>query len=415
MLENFRQLLKLVFISLLGNKTRSFLTMLGIIIGVGAVVLIMSLGAGAKSLILGQLSGFGSDLIGVLPGQSDAKGPPASVYGVKVTSLKVSDADSFKDQKNAAHVAAVTAYYQTSVPIYWRDQNYDATLQGIYGDYLTVDGGELANGRFFSSDELSSELRFAVLGSTAASELFGGNNPIGQKIKIKNQTATVIGVMKLRGQVGFQSYDNLVLTPLLFTQKEIAGVNYLSAVRIKVDDVNNLDETMENIRQTLRERHDISDPADDDFSVRSFRDALAMVTTITDSIRYFLAAMAGISLLVGGIGIMNIMLVSVTERTREIGLRKALGATNKEVLNQFLFEAIVLTLVGGLIGLVMGSLLSYLTAIVVRHLGYRWDFVVSLSSIIMAIGLSTLIGIIFGYYPAKRASRLSPIEALRYE
>lgn len=389
--------------------------MLGIIIGVSAVVLIMSLGAGAKSLILGQLSGFGSDLIGILPGQSDEKGPPASVFGVKVTTLKLADIEAFRDPGKVPHITAAVAYYEISAPIYWRDQNYDASIRGVQGDYLDVDGGELSSGRFFSQDEMASNLRLAVLGSTAAEELFGDNNPINQKIKIKNRTATVIGVMKERGQVGFQSYDDLVIVPLAFAQKDLGGVNYLSMARVKVDDAANIDEVMENIKATLRELHDIDNPADDDFSVRSFRDALDLVNTITDAIRYFLAAMASLSLLVGGIGIMNIMLVSVTERTREIGLRKALGATNRQVLRQFLTEAIMLTMIGGLIGLLIGVSLAYLVSVVLNYMGYDWDFAVSLVSVIAAIGLSTVIGLIFGYYPAKRASRLNPIDALRYE
>ncbi|MDP3836986.1 MAG: ABC transporter permease [bacterium] len=415
MLENLKQLLTLAVRALLSNKTRSFLTMLGIIIGVGAVVMIMALGAGAQSLILGQLDGFGSDLIGVLPGQSDEKGPPASAFGVTITTLKKSDADALREPRNVPHAQYVAAIYDASVSLSWRDQSYDTNLQGASGDYLEIDGGEIEFGRFFTKEELDSNLRLVVLGSTVAEELFGENNPIGQRIRVKNQTVSVIGVMKERGQVAFQDNDDIVISPLLFAQREIAGVNYLSSISIKVNSPENIDESMEMIRMTLRERHDIDSPADDDFSVRSIQDALDLVTSITDALRYFLAAMAALSLLVGGIGIMNIMLVGVTERTREIGLRKAIGATRRQVLTQFLLEAIALTLFGGIIGLISGAAFSYLVAIIVRSLDYRWDFVISAYSIIIAVGLSTLIGVIFGYYPAWRASRLSPIEALRYE
>jgi len=389
--------------------------MLGIIIGVAAVILIMSLGAGAQSLILSQLDGFGGDLIGILPGKSDEKGPPASVFGLKITTLTTNDAEALKNKNNVSHLLGVVSYYNSSEIFSYQDINYSSDLNGINGDYLLVETSKVDRGRFFTSEELDSNLRLVVLGSQVARELFANSDPLGKKIKVRNKSVTVIGVMEERGQVGFSNYDNLVLAPLSFVQKDIAGVNYLSAIRVKVDSSDNVDESLLMIKDTLRERHDIDNPEDDDFSVRSFKDALDLVVTITDALRYFLAAMAAISLIVGGIGIMNIMLVSVTERTREIGLRKALGATRRQVLNQFLFEAIALTLVGGIIGLFIGTMFSYLISIVIRLLDYNWDFVISISSVLVAIGISIIIGIIFGYYPAKRASDLSPIEALRYE
>ncbi len=415
MFDNFKQILKIVWRALLSNKTRSFLTMLGIIIGVGAVILIMSLGAGAQHLILSQVDSFGSDLIGILPGQSDENGPPAMVFGIKVTSLKDSDAVAIKNRSNVPSVTAVASYYETNVSAYYRDSSYDTKIEGVSGDYLEIERAEISSGRFFTTEEMGSINNLVVLGSAAATELFGDSDPIGRQIRVKNRNMQVIGVLKSRGVSGFSTPDDSIFAPLRFVQKEIAGVDYLTYIRAKVDDEKNIDEAMAIISQLLRERHGFADPEDDDFSVRSFRDALDVITGITNAMSIFLAAMAAISLLVGGIGIMNIMLVSVTERTREIGLRKSLGATSRNVRSQFLLEAVMLTLLGGLIGLVGGSLVSYLVSVVVESLGYDWAFIVSWLSIVLAIGISALVGVIFGYYPAKRASMLNPIDALRYE
>ena len=401
--------------SLLANKTRSFLTMLGIVIGVCSVVLIMSLGSGAQSLILGQLDSFGSDLIGILPGASDESGPPASVFGINVTSLKHSDIEALRDKRNVLNLKYAVSYYDLNAPLYWRDNVFDTNVSGVSGDYLEVVNREVEQGRFFSSDEMNSVSRIAVIGTTIAEELFAGSDPIGQRIKINNQSVEVIGILNEQGRSGFSDPNDLVLVPLDFAQRILAGVNYLTSAQVRVDDIDNIDFALEDIRMTLRERHNIDNPEDDDFSVRSFRDALNMITSITDALKYFLAAMAALSLIVGGVGIMNIMLVSVKERTREIGLRKAIGAKNYQIRQQFLFESIALTLIGGLVGLVLGVFFAFIISVIVESLGYRWDFVVSPVAFVVSIGISTLIGIVFGLYPASRASKLDPIDALRYE
>lgn len=283
--------------------------------------------------------------------------------------------------------------------------------------HLEIAKAEVEEGRFFTEEEERNLSKVVVLGSAVKEELFGDSDAIGQRIKIKKTSFKVIGVMKEKGVVAFQDLDKEIFVPIRTLQKLILGVDHVSYLRVKVDLEENVQRAMEDIRLTLREEHDFDDMTgkEDDFTVNSAADALEIITTITNALRYFLAAMAGLSLVVGGIGIMNIMLVSVSERTHEIGLRKAVGATNGNILVQFLIEAVVITLLGGLVGIIGGVAISYLVYLVANALEYSWAFAVSLSSIGLAVGVSMLIGLIFGIYPARKASLLEPITALQYE
>jgi len=391
--------------------------MLGIIIGVGAVIVIMSVGAGAQSLILSQVKSLGSNLIGVLPGKSDSNGPPSSVLGIVITTLTYDDARAMLNKSRIPHIVSNVAYTKGYGTLSWDANTYETNLSGSTVGYLSTEGGEVAEGRFFTEDEERNLSRYVVLGSTVKKELFGESVAVGQRIKVNKKSFEVIGVMKERGSVAFQNYDDQVFIPILTMQKLVAGVDNLGLIRIKVDDQVNIPETIDEVAQLLRERHNISDQTgkDDDFTVVNAAQALDMLKTITNALRYFLAAIAALSLIVGGIGIMNIMLVAVSERTREIGLRKAVGANNADIRIQFLFEAIIITFLGGILGIIGGSTLSFLISIVANKLGYDWQFYISLNSIILAVVVSVSIGIIFGLFPAVKASKLHPIEALRYE
>ena len=415
MFSNLIQIIKIPIIALLSNKMRSFLTMLGVIIGVGAVIVIMSVGEGAQSLILNEVESIGSNLIGVLPGKSE--GTPASVMGVVITTLTYEDALALADKRNVPNVVSVAAYSKGISTVSWGSNKYDTNISGVSAGIMDVEGGEVFAGRFFTDEEENNLAKVAVLGSTVARELFGESDPVGQRMKIKNHSFEVIGVMEERGSVAFQDYDDQVFIPVKTMQKLILGVNHLGFIRAKVDYEENIQEAVRDMEMLLRERHDIADQSgdSDDFTVQNANDALAAITSITDALTYFLAAMAALSLVVGGIGIMNIMLISVKERTREIGLRKAIGANVRNILLQFLIEATVITLLGGLVGIVGGISASFVIASAIQFLGYSWDFVISPSSIILGIIVSTAVGLVFGSYPARKASKLEPVEALRYE
>lgn len=417
MFNQCRQSIIVSINALLANKARSFLTMFGIIIGVGAVIVIMSVGAGAQSLILSQVKSLGTNMIGIFPGKAEEHGMPASAMGIVITSLTYGDAIALSEQKNVPNITGVVAYAKGVGTVNWKSNSYDTNLSGCTTGYIEVEGGEIDRGRFFTKEEEKNLSRVAVLGSAVKQELFSASEAVGQKIKIKKHLFQVIGVMEERGTVAFQDYDDQVFLPLKTMQKLISGVNHLGLIRAKIDNQDNIEQVIYDVSATLREQHGIIDSSgeSDDFTVRSAAEALDMITVITDALKYFLAAMAALSLIVGGIGIMNIMLVSVTERTREIGLRKAIGANDFNILSQFLMEAVVITVFGGIIGIIVGVIISYAISIGAHFLGYDWAFIVSPLSIVLAVSVSALVGLAFGLYPAKKASKLEPVEALRYE
>ncbi len=396
------------------NKVRSFLTMLGIIIGIMSVIVIMSVGAGAQSLILNQVKGMGSNLIAVLPGSSNEDGPPASAIGIIVTSFKNKDIDAVMNAGNP-HVLASSGYIRGRDTVTWGEQKTDTNFVGVNYSYTNVEDAELSTGRFFTEEEDRSSARTAVLGSQVAEDLFQDIDPVGKSIKIKRTSFNIIGVMKKRGVSGFENQDNQIFVPLETAQKTLLGVDYISFARFKIDSADNVEDSMEFVRAILRDQHDITNPDNDDFSVRSMAQGLSTLTTITNALKLFLVAVASIALMVGGIGIMNIMLAAVQERTREIGLRKAVGAKKRQIISQFLIETTAITLTGGLIGIVLGGLISYAVAKIAQGMEYDWEFVISLSSILLACFVSMSIGLLFGLLPARRAANLDPIEALRYE
>jgi putative ABC transport system permease protein len=412
-----RQCVRASLNSLLSNKTRSFLTMLGIIIGVAAVIIVMALGAGAQGLILNQVETIGANKIGILPGNADPNGPPASAMGIIITTLKQADAEAIKNDKAAGHITGVVSYNNSSENLSYRNNSYITSVHGASGDYFVIEGGELAEGRFYTEAEDKNSARVVVLGDTVKKELFGDAEAVGAVIKIKKRPFEVIGVMKQRGTVAFQNYDDLIIIPGNSMRREILGIDYLNFIRIAVDEEKNMPETVEEVKNILRDKHGIKDQTGqaDDFNVRSSAEAIDMIKTFTNALKLFLSAMAALSLLVGGIGIMNIMLVAVNERTREIGLRKAVGASVGNITLQFLIETIIITTLGGVVGILIGIIISFLAAAIIKNLGYAWNFSISILSLALAVGVSAAIGLIFGIYPARKAARLDPVEALRYE
>lgn len=406
----FYRMIVVAYRNLLTNKRRSFLTMLGIIIGIMSVVLVMSIGRGAQGLILHQIQQRGTDQIAVLAGASDQNGPPASALGIVITTLTHDDGLALLKQQPAQNILRVAAYVSGSDILQWKHSDVQVTYTGTTASYEQVEKISLSSGHFFSDEQVAQKERVIVLGSAVAEELFGNQDAVGEFVKLQKKQFLVIGVMKEQGANAFEDPDNSVVVPLTVAQQDLLGIRHVSFLRLQVIDEARIDQTVEEIHAILRDRHE-----DEDFSVRTIADALSILETITNAMRFFLTAVAAVALFVGGIGIMNIMLIAVKEKTREIGLRKAVGAHDRDILFQFLTETGLLSCVGTGIGFLLGVIISFAIARVIQFLGYDYQFVVSWSTVGVAIFVSVGIAFLFGIIPAQKAAKLHPIDALRYE
>jgi putative ABC transport system permease protein len=409
--------LKQALTSLNTNKARTLLTLLGITIGIMAVILVLSAGQAIKGLIVGELQSFGSNFIEIEVKTPQTKHTStenafSAIGGSIITTLKEKDAEAISAHPN------ISSFYTGAMGqkvVTYKNEIKKAMLFGTNASFIDIDTGEVEQGRFFSEPENTSLSQVAVLGSKIKIKLFGENDSINESVRIGNEKFKVIGTLKEKGASFGMDMDNMIFMPIKTLQKRLLGIDYVTFIFAQMIDKNQGDQTALEITEIMRTQHKITDPNKDDFAVITMDQMMEMMNKVLAGMQILLIALGSISLIVGGVGIMNIMYVSVIERTSEIGLRKALGAKQSVILWQFLFEAIIITFAGGIIGIIMGVFLSWIISIIANSLDFKWNFSISWIGLFLAVGVSGLVGLIFGLYPARQAAKKNPIEALRHE
>ena len=397
-------------------KGRVFLTVLGIVIAAAALTVVFGVGRSVEDLILGQLRGLGSDLIGVIAGAESSAGAPAAALGVTVKTLTGDDLRALRFSGNAPHILAAAGYVTGSAPV--KSDLYEGflTYYGVSADIVKVENITVEKGIFFSEAEEKTAADVAVLGAQRAQDFFGSAEAaLGRKFTLAGRKFTVVGVLRPRGTVAFVNQDMSVYVPLRTAQRKLLGIDYLNFIRIKVDGEENIARTREDIDRLLAARHRLAPDEDRDYTIKDLKSAIESVRRISDTLTYLLLIVAGVSLLSGGIGIMNMMFISLSTRLRQIGLRKALGATEKDIAAEFLIESVLISTLGALIGVLLGLAVSAAISVSAQAFGYEYRFFIPWDGVAISFAAAAIVGALFGFYPAKKGGRVSPMEALRYE